>query len=378
MDSGTLTERAAGAGLRPPRMLTLAITGSCNLKCQHCWVSAEPAAQRHVPVEKVLRIVEDFAALGGEGICLTGGEPLSHPQWHAILASCCSQPSFKSVGIQTNGALLGGSHVAILEKVQPGKLSIQVSLDGGSPRTHDRVRGQGSFARTMAGMARLAAAGLSGQVSVAFTEMRHNMDDVPELLELVDRLGVQLRNGGTLTKHGRAVQAGVEPPTPAQYQELLARYHADPRFRSLYDRRGKMAAIEWWKGRSDVRGDPCTFLEHPYITAEGVIYPCVLCHADEFAVDRAFERPLSASLAEGAPRWSRLLQLSRARPASLAECQGCAGRFHCAGGCMGRAHAACGDLGAVEDRCELRKAVYGWREDGRAALVQLVPSKTGT
>jgi hypothetical protein len=30
---------------------------------------------------------------------------------------------------------------------------------------------------------------------------------------------------------------------------------------------------------------------------------------------------------------------------------------------MGRAHAASGDLLAVEDRCELRRAVYGWRGD---------------
>jgi hypothetical protein len=30
---------------------------------------------------------------------------------------------------------------------------------------------------------------------------------------------------------------------------------------------------------------------------------------------------------------------------------------------MGRAHAATGTFLAVEDRCELRKAVYSWREE---------------
>ncbi len=371
MSYAHLTELAGSAGVRLPRALTLAITGSCNLRCRHCWVKAGlPLAAGDAPLDEVLRLVDDFAALGGETICLTGGEPLSHPRWSAILSHCCSRPSLTSVRIQTNGALLDNPHVAGLRALPPDKLSLQVSLDGTSPRTHDRVRGRGSFAKAMAGIERLVAAGLASRISLAFTEMRHNMEDIPELLELADRLDLRAVVGGTLVKHGSAAKADLEPPTPDQYRALLSRYHADPQFRELYEKRGRLSAIEWWKGRSDVRGDPCAFLDHPYVTAQGTIYPCILCHADDFAVAQAFGRPLATALEEGIPKWSRLLQLSRLRPA-LSQCRDCPGRLHCAGGCMGRAHAACGSLTAVEERCELRRAVYSWRaeEDGpRSAL----------
>ena len=355
-------------GLRPPRTLTLAITGICNLRCVHCLVEGGPKAREpHVPADTVRRIVSEFAALGGEEITLTGGEPLLHPQWLDILTFCCEQQSFKSVGVQTNAALLGDARVSAIRALEFEGLAIQVSLDGSSPETHDLVRGRGSFVRSGDGIRRLKAAGLGGRVTVAFTEMRHNMEDVPALLELVEELGLRRLVSGTLLKQGRAATTGVAPPTPVQYRTLLSRYRADSRFRERCDRYGNIAALEWWKGRFGTGPECCAFVEHPFMTAEGTIYPSAVCRADDFAVFDAFQKPLAAALLEGKPKWSELLALSRLRSTSLPACQGCEGKVHCAGGCMGRAHAATGTFLAVEDRCELRKAVYSWtgeREPG--------------
>jgi radical SAM protein with 4Fe4S-binding SPASM domain len=184
------------------------------------------------------------------------------------------------------------------------------------------------------------------------------MEDVPELLELVARLGLRRVVGGTLVRGGRAARSGLEPPAPEQYQALLSRYQTDRRFRELYERHGTLCAIEWWKARGAVRGDPCPFVEHPYVAAEGTLHPCKLFHAEAFAVAGAFDRPLRDALAEGIPRWSRLAALARQRSATLPECQPCPARLACEGGCMGRAEAASGDPGAVEDRCALRRAVH--------------------
>ena len=238
-----------------------------------------------------------------------------------------------------------------------------MSLDGASAPTHDRVRGVGSFAETMAGTARLAAAGLGRRTAIAFTEMRDNMQDVPALLELVDRLRLRGVVGGTLLQDGSAARNALQPPTSAQYRALLSLYHASARFRELYERYGRFCAVEWWKGRSAARGDPCAFVEHPYVSAHGKIYPCRLHHADDFAVIPASDAPLAADLGDALPRWSQLVALARARPANLPECRGCAAELPCAGGCMGRALAACGSAAASEDRCALRKAVQVWADD---------------
>jgi radical SAM protein with 4Fe4S-binding SPASM domain len=359
-----LAERAARAGLRLPSAVTIAITGSCNLTCRHCCVEAgSRASPGHAPAAEVLSLVDGFVALGVHTIWITGGEPLSHPEWPAILSHCFARPSLRAVGVQTNGTLLDAARVAGLRALPRERLHVQVSLDGASPRTHDRVRGVGAFARTIAGTTRLVAAGLGGRTTLAFTEMRHNMEDLPELLELVDRLQLRGVVAGTLVRDGRAARNPLEPPTPAQYRAVLWRHHHDARFRELYERCGTFSAIEWWKGRSGARGDPCAFFDHPYVSAEGKIYPCRLCHADGLAVTGAFERPLEAVLDDAIPRWQQLLQVARSRAAGIPECGGCVAESHCAGGCMGRALASCGTLAAAEDRCELRKAVQRWDVD---------------
>ncbi len=365
MRDADLAARAARAGLRLPSAVTIAITGDCNLRCRHCWVEAGlRGSARHAPGAGVLRLVDGFAALGVDTIWITGGEPLLHPEWWAILSHCCARGSVRTVGLQTNATLLDEAQVARLKTLPVEKLRIQVSLDGASPRTHDRVRGAGSFAETMAGTTRLAAAGLGHRTTIAFTEMCHNMDDVPELLELVDRLGLRGMVGGTLVRAGSAGRNALQPPTPAQYRALLSLYHSSASFRELYERSGTCSAIEWWKGRSGARGDPCTLFEHPYVSAEGNLYPCKLCHADELAVARAFETPLEDALREAIPKWHELLRLARARPNSLPECADCAAKLQCAGGCIGRTLATSGIPGATEDRCELRKAVHLWEAGG--------------
>lgn len=361
MDHAGLTKRMRATGLRTPRALTLAVTGLCNLSCRHCLVEAGPkATQRHVPADGVRRVAAEHAALGGEEIWITGGEALLHPEWLEILQFCRAQPSFRVVGLQTNGALLGDAHVDALRALRFEGLSIQVSLDGGAPGTHDPVRGRGRFVEAVNGIRRLAAAGLGEHISVAFTEMRHNMKDVPALLAIVERLGLRRLVAGTLVRDGRAACCDLAPPTAEQYTALLARYHADAGFRRLYDAYGNFPAIEWWKGRASPGPDCCTLVEHPYVTAAGTLYPSALCRVDDFAVHGAFERPLAEALVEGTPLWARLLELKRRRYGRLSPCQGCVGRLHCGGGCMGRAHAATGELMVVEDRCELRKAVYSW------------------
>ena len=363
-DAHVILERlAASAGLRMPAALTVAITGACNLRCRHCFVEAGlPGAAGDAPVRELLRLADELAALGGRAIRLTGGEPLSHPEWPAILSHCCSLAPLASVRIQTNASLVDGAGAAELAALANGKLLFEVSLDGTSPQTHDRVRGRGSWAKTMAGLERLTAAGLAGRVEIAFTEMRHNMEDLPELLDLGERLQLRAIVGGTLVKHGSAARAALEPPAPDQYRALLARYHSDARFRALYEKRGRLSAIEWWKGRLGARGSPCNFLDHPYVASDGTLYPCLLCHDGDFSVARAFERPLAAALAEGIPRWAELQRLARDRTEALSAsaCRECPAKLACAGGCMGRAHAAGGSLAETEDRCALRQAAFAW------------------
>ncbi len=346
------------AGLRPPGVLTMSITGACNLACCHCWVKAgEVSSHVHVPLQSVRRIVEELAAIGGTGVRITGGEPLSHLHWLDILRYARSL-DFGSISLQTNAILLNDDHIYALQELDFPGLSIQISLDGVSPRTHDLVRGEGAFDGALQGIGRLVQAGLAARISIFFTEMRHNLGEIPNLLEFADGMGIGSVATGSMVLCGRASETSlIAPPGPEQYLELLDRYENDVQFRELYDRIGTVAALEWQKGEP-VRQGCCSFIENPYLTPSGRLYPCLMCHADEYSVSGVYEKGLVAALAKGAPLWASLLHISNCRVDDIPECRECPGKLFCAGGCMGRAWGSCGSLLAADDRCGVRRAIY--------------------
>ncbi len=344
--------------LHPPGVLTLAITNACNLTCCHCWVSAgEAPSPTQVQIRKLFNIMKEFAAIGGHGIRITGGEPLCHPHWLDIIHFACSL-GFKTIALQTNAMLLNDDHLATLRELDFPGFSIQISLDGATAHTHDLVRGAGAFRTAWSGIKRLVEAGLGQRISVFFTEMRHNIAEIPELLDLADSVGIVSVVTGTMVLCGRAAETSlIAPPEVEQYLSLLQRFDSDIHFRDLYNRIGTMSALQWQAGDT-VRQACCTFIEHPYLTPSGRLYPCLLCHSDEYSVTGVYEKGLTVAVAEGIPLWSTLLQISRRRAVEIPECRDCPGKHYCSGGCMGRAWGSCGNLLAADDRCAARRAIY--------------------
>lgn len=345
-------------GLKPPRILTIAITNDCNLACKHCWVKAGGlTAPAHVPERLLEQIISEFAALGGSGLRITGGEPLNHPSWLKLM-NFSRSIEFQTLALQTNGMHFTDNYVSALRELDFPGLSIQISLDGATASTHDLVRGTGAFTGTLDGILKLVQEGLAGRISLFMTEMHHNLEDIPALLEFADNMGIGSFSSGALVVCGRASEGdAVSPPGRDQYLRLLDRYDTDQRFRQLYQKIGTISALEW-REDSAVRNGCCSFIENPYITHSGRIYPCLLCHTDDFSVSGVYEKGLANALIEGAPLWSSLHRISQSRAEAISECRDCPGRHRCAGGCMGRAWKSCGGFHTADDRCETRRAIY--------------------
>jgi len=345
-------------GLLPPETLTLAITGTCNLRCGHCWVDSGPSGTAPaVPPRTLLHLLEEFRALEGRGVRFTGGEPLCHPDWLELVRSARIL-GYNSVSLQTNGILFTEQSVAALKELDFPGLEIQISLDGAAAPIHDLVRGKGAFAGAMDGIRRLREGGLGKRITLFLTEMRHNLEEIPSLLKLANELEIGSVATGTLVRCGRAAQdSPLAPPSLEQYEQLLRRFDSDPSFRELYERIGNVAALEWRRETSP-RTECCTFVQNPYLTPDGRLYPCVLCHAGRYAVSGVLQKDLASAFAEGAPLWDSLKTMSQCRAEANAACQECPGRLTCAGGCMGRALASSGDPLAVDDRCDVRQAIY--------------------
>jgi radical SAM protein with 4Fe4S-binding SPASM domain len=353
--------RVMEAGLSPPESMTLMVTGQCNLQCHHCWLDCRPGSSfPAVPRDSIFRILEEMSRLNIKRVQLTGGEILTHSHWLEILSFSCHHTDLDEVCMQTNAMLLTPDSIERIRRLPREKLVIQVSLDGVAAASHDRVRGAGSFDLAMAGLNLLVVAGLGSQVRVAFTELAHNCDELPGLLEALDRMGIGRLVSGTLIKDGRAAgAAGLSLPSPSQYRRLVSRYTDDPLFRERYERMASISAIEWFKGRSGGGEGACACIQHLFGRWDGLLFPCAMMLHEAYAVGDLHERDFTGLLVEGIPLWRELSRMHRLRRQALEDCGTCEGRRHCGGGCMGRAFAVYGDLLQREDRCSLRQAVYG-------------------
>jgi MoaA/NifB/PqqE/SkfB family radical SAM enzyme len=158
----------------------------CNLACSYCLVSSSPRAERRgLPLPDFRRLIDEAAELGCGEVFLTGGEPALLPHITDMIAHALRR---MRVSMLTNGMLWRGTRLARLEAVRHPDLTLQISLDSGSPAIHDRNRGSGSWAKTVAGIKILQERGF--RVRTGTTETLHRDADRVELCEFLASIGI--------------------------------------------------------------------------------------------------------------------------------------------------------------------------------------------
>ncbi|MEO5746130.1 MAG: radical SAM protein [Terracoccus sp.] len=159
----------------------------CNLACSYCCAESSPrAAPRLMPVDLAARAVDEFVALGGQEVLVTGGEPFLHPDLGDLVAAVHPRVP---VTILTNAMVFErGARRRTLETMDRDGVTLQVSLDSAGPRIHDDNRGAGSHARALEGI-RLARS-LGFRVRIAATVTASDLESVPALTGFLDELGI--------------------------------------------------------------------------------------------------------------------------------------------------------------------------------------------
>ncbi len=115
----------------------LMITGRCNLNCLHCFnASDNNASADQFSLEDLDRLTDDAAATGVQGIWITGGEPMIHPNFLEIVRMIYRKDMFVPV-LVTNGMFLTDRMLDELQSIG-FKGRIMISFDGIGH--HDRMR----------------------------------------------------------------------------------------------------------------------------------------------------------------------------------------------------------------------------------------------
>jgi len=179
------SSRSLEESLSAPLGVSIEVTNRCNLRCRYCF-QGPPVKGDVLSQEEVLSLLNDLSDMRVFTVFFGGGEPLLCP--HLKVVAEYARDLGLEVGVSSNGTLLN-AEIAEWFATSGLDRGLQISLDGSTADVHDRLRGSGSFSRTMAGIRLLASMGVHPSIAVTVTNT--NILDVPNLVALGIAEGVR-------------------------------------------------------------------------------------------------------------------------------------------------------------------------------------------
>lgn len=341
------------------------ITGACNLKCRHCFMSA-PYAKHGAPThEQILQIADSFAECGIFNVGLTGGEPLIRDDFLDIVSELAMR-EIRVTTIYTNGWLVDEKLLDELEK-RGQHPSFQLSYDGVG--THDFLRGvPGAEERTIQALRLLRERRHSTSVSMCVH--KKNSDTLRESVKLLASLGVESLKAGAMMKLGEWARPEVADLqlSPKENLEMIEAY-----IPQYFEDNAPLSimlsgAFMYTPGddvwniyyRQECPADQeqvapsCGVLtENFYVGADGMVAPCMGMADCSYAVKlpNLFKTPLKDIIGRDSD-FNRLCHTTVAEVRDRSEkCRSCRFIDRCTGGCRNSALMQGDNYYAADEEC---------------------------
>lgn len=356
------------------------ITGACNLKCRHCFMSA-PHAKHGAPThEQIIAIADSFAECGIFEVGLTGGEPLIRDDFLDIISEL-SKREIAVTTLYTNGWLVDEKLLDELEK-RGQHPSFQLSYDGVG--MHDFLRGvPGAEEKTIKAFKLLQERGYSASASMCVH--KKNIDTIRESVKLLASLGVRSLKAGSMMELGEWAQPEVADLqlSPQENFEMIEKYipqyfednaplsimmsgafvytPGDDEWRIYYKRE--------CPADKEQKAPSCgVLLNNFYVGADGMVAPCMGMADCGYSVNfpNLFKTPLKDIIGKDSD-FNRLCHTTVAEVRDKSgKCRDCKYIDRCTGGCRNTALMQ-GDnyYAADEENCIFFE--NGWEERITAA-----------
>jgi len=209
--------------LEAPLYVAWQITNECNLACLHCIEESGPgkAFKDELSPEEFRGILDQFVKLEVPYVSFSGGEPMVHPHFFEMAEHFCAGGG--QLKVETNGHYLTPDNCRRLNEI--GIKAVQVSIDGGSKETFNRMRVLGQFDVVVDGTRNLRDAGVP--IEVNFSPTHFNVHEIEGAVDLAYELGAYSFYTGRTMYTGNAVKTWSKiAPTEEQYAEFFAKLKA--------------------------------------------------------------------------------------------------------------------------------------------------------
>ena len=318
------------------------ITNQCNLNCRSCYnrsgLNKECTELSATQLEAIIAL---FLPLGLKRILLSGGEPVLHTEFDAILRLIDRYPDL-SFGIVTNGTI---HHSRLITYVNTrSNLTIQVSLDGSCEEQNALTRGCGHFEKVLSFAKQLHPIASSPLLKMVLSQS--NLSDLDAFCNLAFSIGFTPELAFLYCSGNGSDSWDTRKLTPTQKLQVL-RY---------IDGKNK-------EGREPIALPICTNTcpytsEHPSLSlcikTDGSIQPCQMLHDSSFCLGNA----LSFHRKTFYRNLNRMSQLARTRTSRDYGCGKCLLNTVCGRGCMAEAFLLHHDMLAEDDNCQFRKLQF--------------------
>ena len=181
-----LFDRGLRAEPNTPAIVSYAITKACNLRCQHCHVSAQDAMTNELSLREAMLVVEQMKTLGTQVLIFSGGEPLLRKEFVLKLAHYCTDIGIIPA-ILTNGVLL--SQRVACELKEAGITAVGIPIDSVIPERHDDLRkAPGTFKKAVDAVR--ACLRIDLEVVITTMALKDTFNEISKRISFLRDLGV--------------------------------------------------------------------------------------------------------------------------------------------------------------------------------------------
>ncbi len=321
------------------------ITGRCNYKCKHCFMSAPHAAQGEPSWEQLMTMLDAFERCGIHNLNLTGGEPMVRSDFWDLVDEIHS----RGIAIPTlfsNGLLITDDFMDKLEerRMYP---SIQFSFDGIGH--HDWMRGvPGAEQTVIDALKRCRDRGIKTSVSMVLC--KESVGSIRESVNLMASLGVSGMKIGNASPQGEWADQPEHYLTNSEvyeaYLNYIPYYFEDGKPLNItmegfftYDLNRQRARALFEKDIEEKYFGKATMCGHVrremYVSPKGNILPCMSMVGGP--IEEQFPNMLETPLEEILDNQSFYMDIINLRISDYMEhnpeCKECEYREACCGGC---------------------------------------------